>query len=212
MMSNNNAINDVVHIAFKYWQRVHKQGRSQYLAGKRSASMHNWFGIPVVVTTTLVGTVIFSTLSENPSSWLKIGTGLVSLLAAVLSALQTFFGFSEQAARHRTAAADYSGVRRRLEVFLVKHKQEAAQDNTAINELQAIADEITKLEQKSPDVADSFYELAKKEFKNDKDPFFTSSEFQKHVDAAAAGLGNGPEQPRQRARDAGGTDPRSSET
>ena len=74
-----------------YRKRVHRKVRAHYLAGKHHAGLNAWLGVPVVVTSTIVGTTIFATLSKEPAVEWRIVTGLLAVSAAVLAALQTFF-------------------------------------------------------------------------------------------------------------------------
>lgn len=75
-------------------------------------------GVPVVVVTALVGTTLFATISNNleqvPRAW-RLVVGGVSVSAAVLSAIQTFFSFGQRADWHVLAADWYMALRRRIE-------------------------------------------------------------------------------------------------
>jgi hypothetical protein len=46
---------------------------------------------------------------------MQIAVGALSVLAAVLAALQTFLRYGERAEKHRTTAATYAAIRHRLE-------------------------------------------------------------------------------------------------
>jgi hypothetical protein len=62
-------------------------------------------GLPVVVLSAVVGTSLFATLGEErlPMA-LRIIVGTVSVAAAVLAAVQTFFGFAQRGDQHVLAA------------------------------------------------------------------------------------------------------------
>jgi hypothetical protein len=75
-------------------------------------------GITVIVLSTVVGAAIFTTLKESLSTAAKIGAGLLSLAAAVFSALQTFLGFAQRQAAHHEAAVRYGALRREIEAAL----------------------------------------------------------------------------------------------
>jgi hypothetical protein len=62
-----------------------------------------------------VGTTVFATLQKQVNLWVQLAVGAVSVLAAVLAALQTFLRYSERAEKHRATAAAYAAVRHRLE-------------------------------------------------------------------------------------------------
>jgi hypothetical protein len=74
-----------------------------------------WLGIPVVLLTTLVGTSVFATLQQDASVSIKIAAGVASVLAAILSGLQTFLRYAEQAERHRGCGPKYGALRKEIE-------------------------------------------------------------------------------------------------
>jgi hypothetical protein len=92
-------------------------------SGHRRMSGQMWrrylaLGIPVVVLTTIVGTSVFASLATNengdPATSIRVRVivGTVSLLAAVLSSLQTFLRYSVRSEGHRIAAMRYEALRR----------------------------------------------------------------------------------------------------
>ena len=74
-------------------------------ASRRYARGHFALGIPSLIVSTVVGTSVFAALSskEVPPLWV----GFLSILAAVLAALQTFMDFGGRSDKHRTAAVKY---------------------------------------------------------------------------------------------------------
>ena len=125
--------------------------------------MNNLFGVPVVVITAIVGTTIFSTISSNPTVWLKTTTGLLSLVAAVFASLQTFFRFSELGEKRTAAAANYYSIKRRLDLFLVRYAEQAANKTALVEDFEKILIEIDRIDAQSPRAADALYDQAKKE-------------------------------------------------
>jgi hypothetical protein len=86
---------------------------------RRASQLHRSnirLGLPVVVLTAVVGTSLFATLGEErlPIA-LRIVVGTVSVCAAVLAAVQTFFGFAQRADQHVLAADWYASLRRKIE-------------------------------------------------------------------------------------------------
>lgn len=80
-----------------------------------------WFGVPVILLTALVGTSVFASIAtEAVSIEAKIAVGLLSVVATVLSSLQTFFKFSERAEKHRLYGSRSSAARRELEVVIAE--------------------------------------------------------------------------------------------
>jgi hypothetical protein len=73
-------------------------------------------GILGVTFNTIVGSVVFATLiTEANIAWIKIGAGVISLIAAVLVGIQTFRRDGEKAEKHRVCAAKFSVMQRELE-------------------------------------------------------------------------------------------------
>src|SRR2546425_13074944 len=102
-MDNGNLLRKAEEYRF-YAQKI---SNAHYAMAESAKARHNKLGIPVTVATTVVGTTIFATLtSPTQSLWLQILAGLLSLAAAVLAALQTFFNYSEVAVQHKSAAVD----------------------------------------------------------------------------------------------------------
>lgn len=160
-------MDDIIGKAQKYILDYSIIGRAHYIAWENAARKNKWLGIPVVITTTIVGTAIFGTLQKDdvPQAW-KIAAGLFSLLAAVLSALQTTLKYSEQAEKYKTAGARYAAMRRRLDVFVLKYCDESEEKrHPALKELQEITEEFAKLAEESPSIPDKVYDKASLEFK-----------------------------------------------
>jgi hypothetical protein len=89
---------------------------AHYRIAARLRVRHRVLGLPVVILTTAVGTSIFATLNEvDVHMWLRVLAGSVSLLAAVLAGIQTFFRFDQRADQHVLAADWYASIRRNIE-------------------------------------------------------------------------------------------------
>ena len=158
-------MDDIIEKAYQYFRNYSIIGRAHYIAWEKAARRNNWLGIPVVITTTIVGTAIFGTLQESPGIAWKITAGLLSLLAAVLSALQTTLKYSELAEKHKAAGAKYAALRRRLDIFLLKHRGESEDSRRiALEEFEEIATELAKLADESPSIPDKVYDQAAREY------------------------------------------------
>jgi len=91
---------------------------AHHLAASRNRSLHKFFGIPVVILSTLVGTSIFSSLGDaTTNKWILIITGMLSISATVLASLQTFLNYAELAAKHKSTAVQFGMLRREVEQF-----------------------------------------------------------------------------------------------
>jgi hypothetical protein len=163
-------VQDILAQADRYRIRAYRKGRSQFLAAKAAQAKNVWLGVPVVVTTAIVGTTIFATLSERPDIRWQITTGLLSIAAAVFASLQTFFRYSEAAEKHRSAGSGFGTLYRKFELFLLKFHSATPQDRTkALEDLQSLVDAYNLLEAVSLDVPDSLYDKVVEEQKSDKE-------------------------------------------
>ncbi len=103
------------HQGLRIFHRAHS--RAAVLFERRNLAI----GLPTVLLTAISGTTAFTTLaSEVDQPVVKIMTGIMSITAAVLAALQTFLRYSELAEKHKAAAQNYGMLRRELEEVLVQ--------------------------------------------------------------------------------------------
>ncbi len=80
-----------------------------------------WLSIVALVASTIVGTSLFADTTNSPLSrgW-KIGAGVLSLIAAVLSALQGSLKLGERTTLHLTATQRYGTLRRELQELITE--------------------------------------------------------------------------------------------
>ena len=97
-------LHDIVDQATQYLILVTNKDNAHYEMAAILRRRHWRLGVPVIITTTIVSTAIFTTLTKDTAIGWRVATGLISVVAAVLAALQTFFGFADQAQRHVEAA------------------------------------------------------------------------------------------------------------
>jgi hypothetical protein len=126
---------------------------------------HRSFGLAVVITTSVVGTTTFGSLAEGALKdwevWIKIGTGILSVLATVLATLQTFLGFSELETQHKRGADGYSNVRRDVDLLLMNYPDViGAPSEDATAAIDAIKKKLEYLDKASPTIPDGIYEAA----------------------------------------------------
>jgi hypothetical protein len=114
-------------------------------------------GVGATLATAVVGTTLFSSLSASPDPRLVTFAALGSVVAVILTAMQTFLNYGDLVTGHRAAASAYGDLRRRIEQLLVFG------DPAQLREPMAeIAATWTKLEQDSTDIPRPFYEYAQK--------------------------------------------------
>jgi hypothetical protein len=136
--------------------------RAQHLAGQAAARRSNWIGAPVVILTATVGTSIFATIESRPAIGWVVVAGLISLTAAVLSALQTFFNFASQSEKHRAAGAHYAALHREYELMLLRAGN-SVDSADLLAEFATIVQRHKQIDQESLGVPDRFYDQARRE-------------------------------------------------
>jgi len=130
--------------------------RGHYDAANRCERLNLWFGIPVVALSACVGTSIFSALGleSAPPPWAKILVGCVSLLVAVLAALQTFLKYSERGEKHRIAGASFAALHKEIDQMLVLSPTDDHKLGAAMTSLRTRWDELSK---ESPTIPPKIY-------------------------------------------------------
>lgn len=129
-----------------WYKRVECSQKCHYLASHRFDRYNYYLGVPTILITALVGTSVFASLQTSYSKSSVILVGLVSVLGAVLSSLQTFLSFNERAERHRSAGARFGALGRKLELLL-SEKVEFSHE-----EAMSLKEEIDRLGADSPKI------------------------------------------------------------
>ena len=97
----------------KSWQRDAKRLQfMHYESAKLFERRSKWLGSFSASLSAIVGTTVFLQITQDPTQISKVIVGLVSILVAVLTALQTLLNFGDLASRHRSAGVAYSSVYR----------------------------------------------------------------------------------------------------
>jgi len=131
-----------------WYRRAREAQFAHYEAAKPLSSANYKLGIPVAALSGLVGTSIFATLQKQPDLGFKISVGIISVLAAVLSSLQTFLRLSERAEKHRAVAVRYGALRRELETAIAKG---GPYDDGLV---QGLREKVDSISSESPEIPD----------------------------------------------------------
>jgi hypothetical protein len=113
-MTNQN-ISSLERLMSDWHRRARESQFAHYEAVKPLVKANTSMGVVAVVLSTFVGTSLFATLEAQATSTYRIIIGFISVMAAVLSSLQTFLRYSERAEKHRAAAAKFGSLRREIE-------------------------------------------------------------------------------------------------
>lgn len=156
-------LEDVLARADEYWRYVLYKTNGYYVAARHASRDFSLLGGSAIVIGAVVSTSIFASITHHHGAAFAVATGLLVVLAAVLSALQTFFGtrLNNDVEANRNAAASFAPFIRELELFWLAHAKQSDRA-AAIADLRAISDRIAVVEGKSPALANRFYDRAQK--------------------------------------------------
>ncbi|MEI9897579.1 MAG: SLATT domain-containing protein [Chthoniobacter sp.] len=136
---------DIDILLTDWFRRVRMSQRAHYECATRCRRINYLLGIPSIILSTIAGTAVFSSLSQNsPATWTRILVGLISVLAAVLASLQTFLGYSQIAEAHSIAGAEYGAARRDLELLKILPPSTLAEVKTKLEAIKADMDRLAK--------------------------------------------------------------------
>ena len=148
-----------------WYRRVAAAEHGHRLMADRMRRRHLLLGIPVVILTTLVGTSAFASISKahgnsitflgvDPDAVLVI-VGTISVLAAVLSSLQTFLRYATRAEGHRIAALRYETLRRDMATTLALPRVARGQPERVLDNIRGRMDRYAK---ESPTIGERTWE------------------------------------------------------
>jgi hypothetical protein len=163
MPSDEFHLQDVFEKLQVYQGYARLRDRAHYEMWLRLNRRERLLGIPVIILSTIVGTAIFASLQEQAAVAWQIATGMLSVTAAVLAALQTFFGFRTEAERHAAVAAGYAQLRRRFDTFRLRHRDGHSTREEGLAEWEELVKQLDELEQKAPRIPTRLWNQQKKE-------------------------------------------------
>lgn len=151
------------------WLLHAHKGRDRHdLAARRCDQRRYIIGIPATIVAAVVGTSTFAALQESPDRMLQVVVGVLAIIAAILTSLQTFLDLGARAERHRLAGVRYKAVIRQLEQLGIG-TMKAGLDAPAVTELRQRLD---ALEEEMPVVPPTVYDQVEAKY---RDPAFADS-------------------------------------
>jgi hypothetical protein len=152
-------------------RRVAAAEHGHRLMADRLRRRYFLLGIPVVVFTTLVGTSAFASMQNASannittrnadSDVVLLLVGGISVLAAVLSSLQTFLRYSTRAEGHRIAALRYETLRREMAETLALEPGRRGQADRTLDSARNRMDRYAK---ESPTIGERMWAHLAKQF------------------------------------------------
>lgn len=158
-------MNNILKQARVYWLRTGHVGIAHYRAGEWAEKWHTSIGIPNVIITAVVATSVFATLEESTDVRLRIATGIIAMVAAILAALQAFLNLADQAEKHKSAGGRYATLRREIDVFRLEFENaDKSKREDSLESLKAIAAKLGALDAESPSLTEAMFKKGKRDF------------------------------------------------
>ena len=118
-----NPISYTVEVLDKLRWNAHLGKHKHFEAGNRGRQYHVWCGAPIVLINVALGSVLFTMLGnqqpiKTTTAW---AAAILSLVAAALGGVQTFFNFEKHCTEHRAVGNEYLDIARECERLLALH-------------------------------------------------------------------------------------------
>ena len=157
-------MNDLIRAAEDLSTRIATQRAAHFAASDRLGLIHYVLGFLLISVSAVVSGTVLQATNGNPSEALTITAGALGAVVVVLTSVQTTFKLGERAEQHRSAAAGFGRIQRRLEIFIHRRHPDA---DRAWDELLAIAEDIGNVETGAPGFLRSSYERARRDVVSD---------------------------------------------
>jgi hypothetical protein len=132
-----------IDLVLAWIRRTRESQLSHYALANSLAHYDKWLGIPVIIIAAIIGSSVFSSIDAGTiPTWAKLIIGFLSVVAGILSSLQTFFKFSERSEKHQLAATRYGSIRRKLEAVYAQNDTQI--DENYLNELRESLDNLAR--------------------------------------------------------------------
>jgi hypothetical protein len=150
--------------------------RKRAIAHDRSAEHHRKRGVRLGVTSTIVSAIVGSAVfvavmsqlglsgkgaislpSDGWARLLFLGVALLSILAPVLSGVNTVLNDPQEAGKHRTSSARYDGVQGRIVRFIAQYEDGdpvGTEREKALKEYEDIRKEVAAIKAEAPTLTD----------------------------------------------------------
>lgn len=139
----------------KWQKRIRAAHKAHYYLADELDKKHKKFGFVVVFLSALVGTSVFTTIAtETDILAIQVATGLLSIAATILAALQTFLNYPEKRTAHLMTSTQLSSLKKKIEENLVT-ENEFEKMKILVHEIRAEWDSIT---QGAPIISEKAYQ------------------------------------------------------
>src|SRR6266571_486803 len=98
--------------------RVTAYQTAQYEKASHLEKRHYRLGVPATIFAAIAGTTAFANLAKDTFSFkAQVIVVVVSMTAAALTAVQTFFNYGQRAEKSRSVSNQFGGVRKGIDIL-----------------------------------------------------------------------------------------------
>ena len=138
----------------------------QWLHGKANQKfsyINLWFTIPVIIISTVTGTLNFAQekFPEDYRSWVSTGIGSLNIMAGIITTIHQYFKYVELNESHRVASVGWSKFYRNIRVELARRPVERMNVSKM---LKINKEEYDRLMETCPDIPNDIIQSFKEEF------------------------------------------------
>ena len=138
--------------------------RAYWLFHRTMRTRHNWLSIPLLMVSSATGVVSAAQLNSNGNRDIIIGTTVLGVLSAVLTAVQRYCAFSERAENAKLMAKSWSRICRKIENTIIYIFSNACKiDDTVFTKLvEEIQKDVESVAQQADDMPVTLLEKPRK--------------------------------------------------
>lgn len=141
---------DLRVLILAWYRRARLAYQAHAEAASRARRTSIFLGIPAVALSAVVGSAIFASIDKEPSRYLQIAVGLLSLLTAILTAFQTFLRLDEQVQNHESASRAFGSIRRNLGQLGAIARHDRGEANSQLDNIRESYDEASAASRNVP--------------------------------------------------------------
>jgi hypothetical protein len=128
--------------------------KGHFVAARLWKGFHLWLGIPTTMMAALAGVLSFSTYN--------IGSGILSIIVAILTSLSTFLNPKERANSHFIAGNNHDSLLGRVRMFRTIDCRREDSEEILTSRLKELSEQREHLNRDCPQIPSIAYNIAKK--------------------------------------------------
>lgn len=145
--------------------------KKHYNARDRVATYNKNMAIAIVVLTAIMGTSVYSALSNSDILLAKLIVVIFVVLNAILVALQTYLKFEKRALRHKVTADRYLCLMKEAQRLLSYYKDGNTSLDAVQKELEKMCQEVKDIQKDEPETSQGDYQKAQDGVKNGEEVY-----------------------------------------